>query len=143
MCEFSVFSCAMSLLDHAADVKRILNNSYPDGVDLENNVENWRNTVLYYLQADQQQLQKAYLEDMERALCYVRLMVQGEEISDRDHGQLRAPLPGWPALGRPFHPNEELMRSEMRQCVSFLLRCKHLHRHWQWLLFDMVHFLVN
>ncbi|CAK9100567.1 unnamed protein product [Durusdinium trenchii] len=95
----------------------------------------WRNIILYYLKAEQQHAAKIYLEDMAKTLVYVRMMIRGDDVSEELDGVqfYRAPLPAgftFMNLTPPVHPDEVLMKAEIKQCVNFMLRFKRLHAHW-------------
>ena len=53
-----------TVLAHAREIKQLFNDSSPDSEELAEQVENWRNIILYYLKAEQQHAAKIYLEDM-------------------------------------------------------------------------------
>ena len=95
---------------------------------------------MYYLKAEQQHAAKIYLEDMAKTLVYVRMMIRGV-----DGVQFyRAPLPAgftFMNLTPPVHPDEVLMKAEIKQCVNFMLRFKRLHAHWSAFFSSMRHVL--
>lgn len=135
-----------TVLAHAREIKQLFNDSFPDSEELAEQVENWRNIILYYLKAEQENAAKIYLEDMAKTLVYVRMMIRGDDVSEELDGVqfYRAPLPAgftFMNLTPPVHPDEVLMKAEIKQCVNFMLRFKRLHAHWSAFFSSMRHVL--
>ena len=129
---------------HAREMKAIMNCTMADGRQLEDGCENLRNCVQYFLAADQPQVLREALSSMSLSLAMVRVMIQnGEQDIPWKFERAPSPVDGWEELEDPVHPCVSLMRKEMEQAASFLLKHPGLHSQWHWLQRAMVIYLLK